>query len=137
MGPSYDPNIKPTKSKLGEFRNNVAHSVGNYGLRIFHGHQPPQTAFYEDHISYHCGKKGVMGGDYGMVTLRNITVADNGQSGVEFERITLGSDQINVCHAEDLVIIGVSNENPGKATHGIVAPQSDLWWVDNARFYNF
>lgn len=38
IGPSFNPNIKPTKSKLGEFRNNVAHSVGAYGLRIFHGH---------------------------------------------------------------------------------------------------
>ena len=38
IGPSFDPNIRPTQSKLGEFRGNVAHSIGNYGLRIFHGH---------------------------------------------------------------------------------------------------
>jgi hypothetical protein len=36
-----------------------------------------------------------------------------------------------------LTVIGVSNGNPGKSTHGIVAPQSDLWFVTNARFYNF
>jgi hypothetical protein len=115
----------------------VAHSVGNYGLRIFHGHQPPQPAYYEDHLSYHCGKNGVMGGDYGHVVLRNITVADNANSGIEFERITLSPDRINECKAEDLTVIGVSNGNPGKSTHGIVAPQSDLWFVTNARFYNF
>ena len=40
IGPSFDPNIKPIKSKLGTFKNNVSHSVGNYGLRIFHGHSP-------------------------------------------------------------------------------------------------
>ena len=137
IGPSFDPNIKPTLSKLGEFRNNVAHSVGNYGLRIFHGHNPPQPAYYEDHLSYHCGKNGVMGGDYGHVVFRNITVADNANSGIEFERIVLDSTRINDCHAEDLTIIGVSNGNPGKSTHGIVAPQSDLWFVTNARFYNF
>ena len=72
-----------------------------------------------------------------MVVLRNITVADNANSGIEFERITLGSDQIDVCRAEDLVVIGRSNGNPGSSTHGIVAPQSDDWFVTNARFYNF
>lgn len=137
IGPSFDPNIKPIKAKLGEFRNNVAHSVGNYGLRIFHGHEPPQVAYYEDHLSYHCGKNGVMGGDYGFVVLRNITVADNANSGIEFERIHLSPEFINECNATDLTVIGVSNGNPGRSTHGIVAPQSDLWKVSNARFYNF
>ena len=36
IGPSFDPNICPENSKLGEFRDNVAHSNGRYGLRIFH-----------------------------------------------------------------------------------------------------
>lgn len=35
-GPSFDPNICPENMKLGEFSNNVAHSNGRYGLRIFH-----------------------------------------------------------------------------------------------------
>jgi len=35
-GPSLDVNICPENSKLGEFRDNVAHSNGRYGLRIFH-----------------------------------------------------------------------------------------------------
>jgi hypothetical protein len=54
-----------------------------------------------------------MGGDLGLVVFRNITVADNANSGIEFERITLGADQIDVNHAEDLTVIGVSNGNPG------------------------
>ena len=84
-----------------------------------------------------CGKNGIMGGDLGLVVFRNITVADNAGSGIEFERIMLGPDDIDVNRAEDLVVIGRSNGNPGSSTHGLVAPQSDLWFVTNARFYNF
>jgi hypothetical protein len=122
IGASFNPDIRPTTAKLGEFRNNVAHSVGNYGLRIFHGHAPAEIAYYEDHLSYRCGVNGVMGGDLGRVVFRNITVADNANSGLEFERIVLGPEEIDVNHAEDLVIIGRSNGNPGRSTHGIVAP---------------
>jgi len=39
-GPSYDPNVCPENTKLGEFSDNVAHSVGKYGLRIFHNMIP-------------------------------------------------------------------------------------------------
>ena len=39
-GPSFDPNICPTGEVLGEFDGNVVHSVGRYGLRIFHEHTP-------------------------------------------------------------------------------------------------
>ena len=39
-GPSFDPNICPTGERLGEFSGNVAHSVGRYGIRIFHEHTP-------------------------------------------------------------------------------------------------
>ncbi len=31
-GPSTNPNIVPKFSKLGEFKDNIAHSVGKYGL---------------------------------------------------------------------------------------------------------
>ena len=78
-----------------------------------------------------------MGGELGLVVFRNITVADNKLSGIEFERITLGDDRIDECYAEDLIVIGVSTDNPGQTVHGIVAPQSDYWLVQNARFYNF
>ena len=33
-GPSFNPNIKPRQSKLGEFRNNVAHSISKFGINL-------------------------------------------------------------------------------------------------------
>ena len=36
MGPSFDLNVCPENSKIGEFVDNVAHSNGRYGLRLFH-----------------------------------------------------------------------------------------------------
>lgn len=39
-GPSTTNTRCPINEKLGEFRGNVAHSLENYGLRIFHGHSP-------------------------------------------------------------------------------------------------
>jgi hypothetical protein len=42
MGPSYDPNICPENELVGEFSGNVAHSMGRYGLRIFHKLKPRQ-----------------------------------------------------------------------------------------------
>jgi hypothetical protein len=39
-GVSFTNTICPSKTRLGEFRNNVAHSNGRYGLRIFDSHNP-------------------------------------------------------------------------------------------------
>ena len=49
----------------------------------------------------------------GHVVFRNITVADNKLSGLEVERINLSSDRIDDCYAENLMVVGVSNGNPG------------------------
>jgi hypothetical protein len=78
-----------------------------------------------------------MGLNYGLVAFRNITVSDNGLSGIELEWILMGGDNKDVCRVENSVVIGTSNGNPGTATHGIVAPKSDLFLIDNVRFYNF
>jgi hypothetical protein len=40
MGPSANINICSENAQVGEFRDNVAHSNGRYGLRIFHNMVP-------------------------------------------------------------------------------------------------
>ena len=77
-----------------------------------------------------------MGGFLGKVVFRNITVADC-PAGIEFEWTTTSVADKDVCRVEDSVVIGRSNGNAGSSTHGIVAPKSDLFWINNVRFYNF
>lgn len=106
MGPSFNPDIKPIFAKLGEFRNNVAHSIAHYGLRIFHGHTPPVTAVYQDHLSYSCGKNGIMSGEMGLISFRNITVSDNKAYGFEMERIIDGTKDEN--NVDGAIVVGSS-----------------------------
>ena len=42
IGPSFDVNVCPENTKIGEFSDNHAHSCGRYGLRIFHNLIPRQ-----------------------------------------------------------------------------------------------
>jgi hypothetical protein len=37
---SFDKNVCPMFTRLGEFRDNSAHSMRKYGLRLFHAHIP-------------------------------------------------------------------------------------------------
>ena len=163
MGPSFDPNICPTRSKLGEFRDNVAHSVGRYGLRIFHGldaHEkpcsgnsfdetkwrngedpytgnPPITAIFENFLGYKNGRNGVIGEDVGAAIFRNIKAADNKLAGFEMNKVVSVRD--NMQWLEDSVMVG---RTPGFAEslgspHGVITPQTDGWKAKNVRFYNY
>jgi hypothetical protein len=40
MGPNADNGVCPENDRVGEFSGNVAHSMGRYGLRIFHNMVP-------------------------------------------------------------------------------------------------
>jgi hypothetical protein len=40
IGPSSSTDVCPENMRVGEFRGNHAHSVGRYGLRIFHNMVP-------------------------------------------------------------------------------------------------
>lgn len=132
-GPSTTNTRCPINEKLGEFRGNVAHSVPNYGLRIFHGHSPRTfpcsgisydadngladpyaanpliQAYYEDFVGYKCGRNGVIAGNLGAVTLRNMKTVDNALVGLEIEKVVDVKDGIG--RVEDSVIVGRSMSN--------------------------
>jgi len=111
MGASYDVNICPEFTKLGEFRNNSAHSVRKYGFRIFHAliprtypclpspydldylekgetdpywQNPKIPAIFEGFVGYKCGFNGAITERTGAVTFKDFRVADNGIAGMEF-----------------------------------------------------
>jgi len=114
MGASFDSNICPEFTKLGEFRNNTAHSVRKYGLRIFHGLQPRTypclpspydedylskgetdpywqnpmiPAIFRDYVGFKCGFNGAITERTGNVIFTNFKVADNGIAGIEYAEV--------------------------------------------------
>jgi len=161
-GPSADPNYCPIKDKLGEFRGNHAHSVGRYGLRIFHGHSPRKfpckgisfdykkpedpyhknpivTANYVDFTGWKCNRNGAITGDVGDVRLINFKVADNILAGLEYEKVIDVKD--NKAQIRDALIIGKSANTEaaldGASPHGIITPRSEFFSINGAKFYNF
>jgi hypothetical protein len=162
-GPSYDPNVCPEYTKLGEFSNNVAHSNGRYGLRIFHKlipltypcagvmynasnptnpyhNNPPITAHFVNMTSWKNQRNGAIVNEVGAICLENFKVADNLLAGIEFE---LADAHIvgyaNVCSA---LVIGHS-ENADEMTRrsttlqGIIGARTEGLTFNNISFYNF
>lgn len=107
IGPSFDENICPENTKLGEFVDNVAHSNGRYGLRIFHNliprthpcepmvydptdpanpypENPPIIANFYNLVSYKNGRNGAIAERVGAVQFHNFKTADNVLAGIEF-----------------------------------------------------
>ena len=108
-GPSFDPNICPENTGLGEFTNNVAHSNGRYGLRVFHNlvprtypcldfesdpnnitdpywKNPPVVSVFRNYTGYKNLRNGAIGFLVGWVRFENFKVADNILAGIEVER---------------------------------------------------
>lgn len=115
-GPSFNPNIKPKSSKLGEFRNNVSHSA-KHGLRIYKGHTPPVRAVYEDHLSYKCTSIGIRVESIGLHTFRNITVASNVLHGLAIRK------SANEGYSVDgAIMVGSSQLLGGSTGYGMIGP---------------
>lgn len=106
MGPSANTDICSENTRVGEFRNNQAHSMGRYGLRIFHNMMPreypckkmsydhnkpedpwhknrPITANFNGFTGWKCRRNGAIGKIMADVRFNNFKVADNLLAGVE------------------------------------------------------
>ena len=161
-GPSFDPNVCPINTPLGEFKGNVAHSNGRYGLRIFHGLVPREfpckalfynasnpadpyasnhliTATFEDYTGYKNGRNGAIFETVGDVRCVNFKTADNILAGIEYsltDQTVEGTAQIN-----GALIIGRSENADsttlGASPHGIITPRTENFIVKNVKFFNF
>lgn len=167
MGPSYDPNICPENSKVGEFRDNVAHSNGRYGFRIFHNlvprkypckplvfdatkdiskgedpyHENPliEANFY-NLISYKNGRNGAIVERIGSMRFHNFKCADNLEAGIE---VSMSHDLKvdGLASVEGGLVVGrTSNteESMDKASPiGFFGPRTEGFTVNGLKFYNF
>ncbi len=161
-GPSFDPNICPENSPLGEFTNNVAHSNGRYGLRIFHKlkprtfpcvdlifdpnnttdpywKNPPIAAVFQNFTSFKNRRNGAIALDIGQVRFENFKVSDNILAGIEVE---LSDSMVDgYAMVNGALVIGRSNNademTNNASSHGIIGPRTENFQVHNVKFYNF
>ena len=120
MGPSANINICSENERVGEFRDNHAHSNGRYGLRIFNNMvprkfpckdinaetNPPITANFNNLISWKNGRNGAIAENVGDVRFNNFKTADNILAGIEFSLTNnpgVGDDKPGIYNA---LIIG-------------------------------
>jgi len=154
VGPSFSKDVCPISTQLGEFKDNVAHSSGRYGLRIFHNHTPltkpcspyhattnPMVpAVYENFTGYSNGRNGAIAGGTGAVQFKNFKVADNLLAGIEFE-MTWHAKAHGNCFIDGGLVIGTStNDQAGVAAatpRGIITPRSEWFSVKNVKFHNW
>lgn len=164
VGPSYSPNICPIGETLGEFRDNTAHSVGSYGLRIWHALLPrenpcapmkynsanladpykgnrPVLALFENFVGWKSGRNCAISERTGYVHFSNLKCADNILAGIEYSL----TDEIADGYAKiigGLVVgnTGLNNElnyRYNKAVIGVITPRSEGFRLEGTSFFNF
>ena len=166
-GQSATDDVCPPGERLGSFKDNVAHSNGRYGLRLFSQHiprqfpckaiseepaegaadpegdafaaNPPIPAKYTDFLSFKNQRAGVIAERIGAVQFERITTADNIEAGIE---ISLpGFAPLKDGWVDGARIFGFT-ANAGDmtkygSTRGIVTPQKDSFTFKNVKFINF
>jgi len=144
---------------LGEFNNNVAHSNGRYGLRIFHNHiprehqckpinydsaspdyNPPIIAEYKNLIAYKNKRNGAIVERAGAIHWINFKLADNLEVGMEMSRV---DDNKADGHAKIIggLVVG-KTENTEEALDkvspvGVRTPRTEWFTMNNVKFYNY
>lgn len=161
-GPSFDPNVCPENTPIGEFSNNVGHSNGKYGFRVFHRlrprlnpcadliydpknktdpywQNPSITANFVNFTGWKNHRNGAILNEVGDVSLQNYKVADNFLAGIEFELTDVMAD--GYARIDSALIIGrtenadwVSNMSDA---HGVIGSRTENFQVHNVKFYNF
>lgn len=105
-GPSATKNICPMGMKLGESKDNVAHSYKRFGLRIFklsarkfpcnppkdehaqdpYASNPAYESVFENYTLWRNEECGFLGEELGYTTIRNIRTADSRKGGMQFHK---------------------------------------------------
>jgi len=165
MGPSFDPNVCPENTKIGEFTDNVTHSNGRYGLRLFHNliprqfpckafsadqdaltagtdpyvANPPVTAEFRNLVSYKNGRNGAIAERVGDVRFINFLTADNLLAGMEF---SLTEDiEDNYAKVIGGAVIGRTGNTEAALDaakpHGIITPRTEHFRIEGTDFFNF
>ena len=161
-GPSATDDICPPGLPLGEFSDNVAHSNGRYGLRLFnqyvprlspckwassdHLKHPLVTAKFERFTSYMNGRSGAIGSVIGDVRFIEFAVADNAAAGIEATDVVTAApgagvyDSLFVAHSPGAAWPpGQKDVGGARAGNvvGVFAPQSENFTVEGNVFVNY
>ena len=155
MGPSANINICSENARVGEFRDNHAHSNGRYGLRIFHNMVPRKfpckpinaetnpsiTANFNGLTSWKNNRNGATALRVGDIRFNNFKTADNLLAGIEFSLTNqpgVGDDGPGIYNA---LIIGRTENTEelldSKQPHGIITPRTENFVIRGAKFFNF
>lgn len=162
IGPHANTNVCPENERVGEFKDNHAHSCGRYGLRIFHNmiprkfpckgfsydhnnktdpfwKNPPITANFYRLTSWKNGRNGAIAEKVGDVRFHDFKVADNKLAGIEFSLTDAYGD--NTTRINNALIIGrTQNSEPAlvrSRPFGIIGPRTENFRVDHVRFFNW
>jgi hypothetical protein len=155
MGPSANINICSENARVGEFRDNHAHSNGRYGLRIFHNMVPRKfpckainaetnpsiTANFNGLTSWKNNRNGAIAERVGDIRFNNFKTADNLLAGIEFSLTSepgVGDDGPGIYNA---LIIGRTENTEelldAKTPHGIITPRTENFVIRGVKFFNF
>ena len=144
----------PRQYPLGIFKDNVAHSNGNYGIRLFPEYTPINkpcqavdginvftvTALFQNITLYKNKLKGLVTERIGDMVFDTFRLADNGENDFEVsDMIIFDGVQPRISNT---FVVG-KTKNPAKEPWnrmfrtGITTPRKDNFKVSNIRFYNF
>jgi hypothetical protein len=155
-------NLCPENAKVGEFRDNHAHSMGRYGLRIFHNMVPRTypcqpivfdatatgdkywknpliTANFDNLTSWKNNRNGAIAERVGDVRFNNFKTADNLLAGIEFSLTHEVGDYM--AQIKGGMVIGKTSNTEelldASSPHGVITPRTENFLIDGLKFFNY